>query len=113
MLFRTSVIVSATLAIVAAGTGPAAASTAAASAAFVSPNAASLRRNTFLKHSPAPRHDVGDANPMDQMDPEQRARAQAYMEHQQAAPTIGFPADVRSLVAYNHGFAVMSTISKS
>ena len=66
----------------------------------------------WMSSPPAPKHDVGAANPMDNMDPEQIARAQAYMEHQQNAPKIGFPTDVRSLVQYNHGFAVMSTNSK-
>jgi hypothetical protein len=113
IFFRISVIFSATLAVTLATAAAASTAAARSSAAFVSPSTASLRRNTLLRHSPAPRHDVGDANPMDQMDPEQRARAEAYMEHQRAAPTIGFPADVRSLVAYNHGFAVMSTNSKS
>lgn len=66
----------------------------------------------WMSSPPAPKHDVGAANPMDGMDPEQIARAQAYMEHQQNAPKIGYPTDVRSLVQYNHGFAVMSTNSK-
>lgn len=35
------------------------------------------------------------------------------MQHQQTVPKPGFPTDVRSLVQYNHGFAVMSTNSKS
>jgi hypothetical protein len=50
---------------------------------------------------------------LDQMEPDQRERVQAFMVHQQSLPKIGFPTDVRSLVQYNHGFAVMSTISKS
>jgi hypothetical protein len=60
----------------------------------------------------APRHDVG-GNPLDQLEPDQRERVQAFMTYQQSLPKIGFPTDVRSLVQYNHGFAVMSTISKS
>ena len=36
-----------------------------------------------------------------------------FVENQQNVPTIGFAADVCSLVQYNHGFAVMSTNSKS
>jgi hypothetical protein len=79
------------------------------------PHASSATRSTTttqLFHAPAPKHDVGD-NPMADLSPEQIARAQAYMEHQQNVPKPGFPIDVRSLVQYNHGFAVMSTNSKS
>lgn len=67
-----------------------------------------------LYHSPknAPKHDVGE-NPMADFTPEQLERAQAYMEHQNNVPKLGFPTDVRSLVQYNHGFAVMSTNSKA
>lgn len=70
--------------------------------------------STQLFHAPekAPKHDVG-ANPFADLSPEQAARAQAYMEHQQNVPKPGFPTDVRSLIQYNHGFAVMSTNSKS
>ena len=72
------------------------------------------QQSTRLFHAPekAPKHDVG-ANPFADLSPEQAARAQAYMEHQQNVPKPGFPADVRSLIQYNHGFAVMSTNSKS
>jgi putative heme iron utilization protein len=38
---------------------------------------------------------------------------EAYQEHQQTAPKMDWATDVRTLVQYNHGFAVMSTISKS
>jgi len=69
---------------------------------------------TRLYHAPknVPRHDVG-GDPFASLSPEQKERAQAYMEHQQNVPKPGFPVDVRSLVQYNHGFAVMSTNSKS
>jgi len=60
----------------------------------------------------APRHDVG-GDPFSSLPEDQKMRAMAYMEHQQKVPKPGFPADVRSLVQYNHGFAVMSTNSKS
>jgi hypothetical protein len=60
----------------------------------------------------APKHDVG-GNPLAQLSPEQRERVEKFMEHQNSLPKIGFPTDVRSLVQYNHGFAVMSTNSKS
>ena len=79
--------------------------------AFV-PNNHQVRINSPLYHAPAPKHDVGE-NPLANFTPEQRERAEAYMEHQQNVPKVGFPTDVRSLVQYNHGFAVMSTNSKS
>ena len=47
------------------------------------------------------------------IDPEEQKIQEAFMEHQQAAPKLGFPVDVRTLVQYNHGFAVMSTNSKA
>lgn len=79
-----------------------------------SPTAAASNRLGPLFHAPqnAPKHDVGDGA-MANLSPEQLERAQAYMEHQQNVPKPGFPTDVRSLVQYNHGFAVMSTNSKS
>ncbi|KAG7352871.1 pyridoxamine 5'-phosphate oxidase [Nitzschia inconspicua] len=61
----------------------------------------------------APRHDVGGGNPLAQLPADQRERVEKFMEHQNSMPKIGFPVDVRSLVQYNHGFAVMSTNSKS
>ena len=60
----------------------------------------------------APKHDVG-GDPFANLSEDQKERVQAYMEHQQNVPKPGFPTDVRSLVQYNHGFAVMSTNSKS
>lgn len=36
-----------------------------------------------------------------------------YVEHQQNAKKLGFPVDVRTLVEYNHGYAVLCTNSKS
>jgi putative heme iron utilization protein len=48
-----------------------------------------------------------------EMDPEELKIQTALAEHQQNAPKLGFPTDVRTLVQYNHGFAVMSTNSKS
>ena len=69
---------------------------------------------TSLYHAPknVPKHDVG-GDPFSSLPEDQKLRAMAYMEHQQGVPKPGFPADVRSLVQYNHGFAVMSTNSKS
>lgn len=47
------------------------------------------------------------------MDPEEMKVQVALGEHQQNAPKLGFPTDVRTLVQNNHGFAVMSTNSKA
>lgn len=60
----------------------------------------------------APRHDVRSSAPMD-MDPEEAKIQAALAEHQQNAPKMGWATDVRTLIQYNHGFAVMSTNSKS
>jgi putative heme iron utilization protein len=62
--------------------------------------------------SKAPRHDVGDSA-RTELEPEVAAAMQAYQEHQQSAPKLDWATDVRTLVQYNHGFAVMSTFSKS
>jgi hypothetical protein len=80
----------------------------------VAPKAGISQRLGPLFHAPpsAPKHDVGE-NSMANFTPEQLVRAKAYMEHQQNVPKPGFPVDVRSLIQYNHGFAVMSTNSKS
>ena len=61
----------------------------------------------------APQHDVNGQSTIDDLSPEQQERVKAFIGHQQNVPKIGFAADVRSLVQYNHGFAVMSTNSKS
>lgn len=58
-------------------------------------------------------HDVRGGAPVEEIDPEELALQQTLAAHQQNAPKLGFAADVRSLVEYNHGFAVMSTNSKS
>ena len=81
--------------------------------AFVSPFQTHSTITTKLYHNaPPPKHDVGE-NPMANFTPEQMERAKSYMEHQQNAAKVGFAVDVRSLIQYNHGFAVMSTNSKS
>lgn len=61
----------------------------------------------------APRHDVRSDGVAKEMDPEEMKLQAALAEHQQNAPKLGFPTDVRTLVQYNHGFAVMSTNSKA
>ena len=64
------------------------------------------------KKKNAPTHDVRSAAPME-MDPDEARIQAAFAEHQQKAPKLGWATDVRTLIEYNHGFAVMSTNSKS
>lgn len=88
----------------------------ASATAFTTNTASStIQRGQHLFHAPknAAKHDVQGADPFDSLSPEQKERVQAFMEHQNNVPKPGFPVDVRSLVQYNHGFAVMSTISKA
>ena len=47
------------------------------------------------------------------MSPEQQAMIMAYQDHQQNAAKLDWATDVRTLIQYNHGFAVMSTHSKA
>lgn len=61
----------------------------------------------------APTHDVRGSGAPQEMDPEELKIQEALAEHQKNAPKLGFPTDVRTLVEYNHGFAVMSTNSKA
>ncbi len=61
----------------------------------------------------APRHDVRSSDTFAEIDEEEMKIQQALRDHQQKAPRLGFPTDVRTLVQYNHGYAVMSTNSKS
>lgn len=62
----------------------------------------------------APRHDVRSAGAEGmKIDPEELKIQQALQEHQSNAPKLGWATDIRTLVQYNHGFAVMSTNSKS
>ena len=60
----------------------------------------------------APTHDTGGGK-APEMSPEEMKTQAAFAEHQQNCPKLGFPTDVRTLVEYNHGFAVMSTNSKA
>ena len=62
----------------------------------------------------AARHDVRSAGAEGmQIDEEELKIQQALQEHQSNAPKLGWATDIRTLVQYNHGFAVMSTNSKS
>ena len=87
--------------------------------AWVNPShAAATTRALHTRESPlfhkAPQHDVkAGQSTIDDLSPEQQERVKAFLGHQQNVPKIGFAADVRSLIQYNHGFAVMSTNSKS
>jgi len=59
-------------------------------------------------------HDVRNKSMKDvKISDEEMAIQKRYMEHQQNAKKLGFPVDVRTLVEYNHGFAVLCTNSKS
>jgi hypothetical protein len=71
------------------------------------------RRALVALSSNAPRHDVRSSGASKEMDPEEMKIQMALAEHQQKALKLGFDVDVRSLVEYNHGFAVMSTNSKA
>lgn len=68
---------------------------------------------TALFEKNAPRHDVRSSGAAAEMDPEEAKIQAAFAEHQQNAPKLGWATDIRSLVQYNHGFAVMSTNSKA
>jgi putative heme iron utilization protein len=62
----------------------------------------------------APTHDVRSAGAEGmQIDEEELKIQHALAEHQGNAAKLGWATDIRTLVQYNHGFAVMSTNSKS
>lgn len=88
-----------------------------ATAAAFSPASTKLAlpalQRTILSN--VPRHDVRSNGPSTEteIDPEEMKIQAALADHQQRAPKLGFDVDVRSLVQYNHGFAVMSTNSKA
>jgi hypothetical protein len=75
-------------------------------------SASSRHITTRLFADKAPRHDVRSGGSME-MDPEEQKIQEAFAEHQQNAPKMDWAQDIRTLVQYNHGFAVMSTNSKS
>lgn len=84
--------------------------------AFVPPTTVTTARSVLPVDTQlynAPRHDVRSDGAAKEMDPEEMKLQAALAEHQQNAPKLGFPTDVRTLVQYNHGFAVMSTNSKA
>jgi len=65
----------------------------------------------------APGHEVRSSGPVPDLSPEETERlqqqAQAFMAYQQEAPKLDWPTEIRTLVQYNHGYAVMSTNSKA
>ena len=83
------------------------------SVSTTSPASSLVPHRTLVQLSNAPRHDVRSDGAAMEMDPEELKIQEALAEHQQNAPKLGFDVDVRSLVQYNHGFAVMSTNSKA
>lgn len=77
------------------------------------PRSLSYARNVvILASSKAPQHDTG-GQALEDLPVEVQAQLIAYQAHQEAAPKMGWPTEIRTLVQYNHGFAVMSTHSKS
>ncbi len=76
-------------------------------------NENSSSETTSEKKEPkhAPRHDVPGAKV--EISPEEMKIQAAFAEHQQNCPKLGFATDVRTLIQYNHGFAVISTNSKA
>ena len=75
--------------------------------------AARLLTAAYAEKDRAPRHDVRSSGAAAEMDPEEMKIQEAFGEHQQNAAKLGWATDIRSLVQYNHGFAVMSTNSKA
>jgi len=57
-------------------------------------------------------HDVR-SNFEGEVDPEELKIQKTLASHQQTASRLSFPVSIRSLVQHQHGFAVLSTISKS
>lgn len=82
-------------------------------AAFAPAASIGGRAIAAMQQSKSPGHDVRSSGAAKEMDPEEMKIQMALAEHQQNAPKLGFDVDVRSLVEYNHGFAVMSTNSKA
>lgn len=70
--------------------------------------------NEERKTKKAATHDVRNAGAEGmQIDEEELKIQKALVEHQGNAAKLGWSTDIRTLVEYNHGFAVMSTMSKS
>lgn len=67
------------------------------------------RRKSASPNAKQSGHDFPDL----QIEPEELKIQQSVATHQMKAPKLSFPTDVRTIVEYNHGFAVMSTNSKA
>jgi len=80
---------------------------------FVPSISKAILSTTLNSGQHAPKHDVRSDGVVEEMDEEEKDLQARFAEHQQNAPRLGFATDVRSLVQYNHGFAVMSTNSKA
>jgi putative heme iron utilization protein len=78
----------------------------------LSTRSAFISTSLYLSADKAPRHDVGNADPSS-LPPDVLKALQDYQTYQNEAPKLSHAQDVRTLVAYNHGFAVMSTFSKA
>ncbi|KAL7579471.1 hypothetical protein ACA910_007855 [Epithemia clementina (nom. ined.)] len=70
------------------------------------------RYSSLLESEKAPKHDTG-GQALEDLPEEVQTKILAYQAYQEAAPKLGWPVDIRTLVQYNHGFAVMSTNSKA
>eukprot|EP00403_Amphidinium_massartii_P021150 CAMPEP_0178400086 /NCGR_PEP_ID=MMETSP0689_2-20121128/15609_1 /TAXON_ID=160604 /ORGANISM="Amphidinium massartii, Strain CS-259" /LENGTH=351 /DNA_ID=CAMNT_0020020873 /DNA_START=101 /DNA_END=1156 /DNA_ORIENTATION=- len=70
-----------------------------------------LRAEEAKKEEEQTGHQVNTKGAKIQMDPEEAKIQEKLREHQQAAPKLGAPVEVRTLVEYNHGYAVISTNS--
>jgi putative heme iron utilization protein len=67
-----------------------------------------------VKTKNAPRHDIRtNSSSMVTIDPEEVKLQEILVEHQKNAPKLGWATDVRTLIENTHGFAVISTHSKS
>ena len=68
------------------------------------------------KKTNAPGHEVRSSGPVPDLSPEEQEKlqkqSQAFMEYQKEAPELDWPTQIRTLVEYNHGYAVISTNSK-
>jgi len=70
-------------------------------------------RSRTLLLANEPRHDVRSDVSVEEIDEEEKKIQERFMEHQKVARRLGFAVDVRSLIEYNHGYAVLSTNSKA
>jgi hypothetical protein len=73
----------------------------------------SISTRLFATTSDEPQHMINNNNDEEQeMSVELSELQAAYQAHQKNAPKLSHAQEVKTLVAYNHGFAVLSTFSK-